>query len=360
MNKILILLFVLLNTTIRLHAQLTAKDPFTISGYVEVYYQQDFNNPKSNTRPGFVYSHNRLNEVSLNLGMLHAAYRIEGVRANLGLGVGSYMSANYIAEQDVFKNIYEANVGVKLSKSKNIWLDAGILPSHIGMESAVGIDCFTLTRSMMADNSPYFETGARVSYVTENDKWNIALLLLNGWQRIQRVEGSNLPAFGHQVTFRPSDRVTLNSSSYIGNDSPEDTRAMRYFHDLYGQFELSSKIAIIAGLDMGAQQKEKSGSAYDTWYTGALIIKYRHNQKLRIAARGEYFDDSRGVLISLGEKNRCQMISTSLNIDYEILSNLLWRTEIKYLNSKDAVFLDTEVAIKKSNPLAITALAIRF
>ena len=46
------------------------KNPLTISGYAETYFQYDANNPDNNTRPGFIYSHNRNNEVSLNLGFV--------------------------------------------------------------------------------------------------------------------------------------------------------------------------------------------------------------------------------------------------------------------------------------------------
>jgi hypothetical protein len=100
------------------------------------------------------------------------------------------MNSNYAAESGVLKNIYEANVGVKISKHKNLWIDAGILPSHIGFESAVSKDCFTLTRSMQAENSPYFESGAKISYTSDNGKWFVSGLVLNGWQRIQRIDGN--------------------------------------------------------------------------------------------------------------------------------------------------------------------------
>ena len=351
---------ILLGTGGSVYAQVEEKKPLTISGYAEVYYQQDFNNPKSNTRPGFVYSHNRNNEVSLNLGLIKAAYETEKVRANIGLGVGSYMNANYAAEEGVLKNIYEANIGLKLSKDHSLWLDAGILPSHIGFESAIGADCFTLTRSMMADNSPYFETGAKLSYSTDNGKWNLAVLVLNSWQRIERVEGNTTPAFGHQLTFRPSDRITLNSSSFIGNDFPDDERRMRYFHNLYGQFEISNQFALIAGFDIGAQQKEKSSSNYDTWYTPTLIVKYSPTEKVSIAARGEYYNDKNGVIIASESKNGFRTFGSSLNVDYRIISNLVWRTEVKSLNSKDAIFPNRDDIMKKGNVTAVTSLAISF
>lgn len=360
MKKIIILSAIMLGVTGSLLAQEKEKKALTISGYAEVYYQQDFNNPKRNSRPAFVYSHNRNNEISLNLGLIKAAYETENVRANLGIGVGSYMNANYAAEEGVLKNIYEANIGVKLSKSHNLWLDAGIFPSHIGFESAIGMDCYTLTRSMMADNSPYFETGAKLSYSSTNQKWNIAVLILNGWQRIQRVEGNSTPAFGHQVTFRPSEKITLNSSSFIGNDLPDDEKKVRYFHNLYGQIQLNSKFALVAGFDIGAQQKQKGNNDYDTWYTPVVIAKYSLSEKISIAARGEYYNDKKGVIISSGNENGFQTFGTSLNVDYQILPNVVWRTEIKSLNSKDPVFLNREEEMKKANAMAITSLAIRF
>jgi hypothetical protein len=51
------------------------------------------------------------------------------------------------------KNIYEANVGISLNKKNNLWVDAGVMPSHIGFESAISMDNWYLTRSLLAENS---------------------------------------------------------------------------------------------------------------------------------------------------------------------------------------------------------------
>ncbi len=360
MKKTLLISTLMLGMTGSLLAQETEKKPLTISGYAEVYYQQDFNNPKSNTRPSFVYSHNRNNEVNLNLGFIKANYQTEKLRSNLALAVGTYMNANYAAEQGVMKNIYEANVGFKLSEKHDLWLDAGILPSHIGFESAVGADCFTLTRSMLADNSPYFETGAKLSYNTNNGKWSMAALVLNGWQRIERVKGNSTPAFGHQLTYRPNEKVTLNSSSFIGNDFPDEERRMRYFHNLYGQFQVSDKFALIAGLDVGAQQKEKGSDAFNMWYSPVFIAKFSPTNKVSISARGEYYNDEKGMIIATETENGFKTFGASLNVDYNILPNLVWRTELKTLNSKDDIFVNRDAISKKNNVTAVTSLAIHF
>lgn len=334
--------------------------PLTFGGYVEGYYTQDFNRPLSNTRPGFVYSHNRTNEVNINLAMIKANYDTDKIRGNFAIAAGTYMNANYSAESGVLKNIYEANIGFKLSKKHDLWLDAGIMPSHIGFESAIGKDNWTLTRSIMADNSPYFETGAKIGYNSPNGKWYLAALYLNGWQRIQRIDGNTTPAFGHQITFKPTDKITLNSSSFIGNDKPDSLRLMRYFHNFYAQFQLSPKFGLIAGFDTGWEQKEKGSGDYNNWFTSALILRYDFNDRVRIAARGEYYHDKNGVIIATGTPEGFKTWAYSLNLDYAILPNLMWRTEFRNLSSKDDIFVKRNGAPIGSSPFAITALAISF
>lgn len=311
---------------------------FTISGYLEAYYCYDFANPANHIRQPFVYSYNRHNEFNLNLGYIKLAYTSENVRANLSLMAGTYSNDNLAAEPGVLKNIFEANAGFKISKKNNLWIDAGIFASHIGFESAIGKDCWNLTRSILADNSPYYETGIKISYTTDNGKWLVSGLILNGWQRIYRNDGNNLPAFGHQLTFKPNSQVTLNSSSFIGSDTPDSTRQIRYFHNLYGQFQFHEKLGMIIGFDIGAQQTAKNSSSYNTWYSPILILKVSPTDKFSIAARGEYYSDANGVIISTGTPNNFQTFGYSLNFDYLIQNNVLWRIEGRGFSSKNKIF----------------------
>jgi len=335
-------------------------NPLTLTGYAEAYYLQDFNRPLNNTRPGFVYSHNRTNEVNLNLAFLKANYSKDKLRANLAIGAGTYMNANYAAEPGVLKNIYEANVGIKLSEQHDLWIDVGILPSHIGFESAIGKDNWTLTRSLLADNSPYFEAGAKLGYTSKSGKWYMAVLYLNGWQRIQRVDGNSTPAFGHQLTFKPADGVTLNSSSFIGSDKADSIRQMRYFHNLYAQVQLSKQFGLIAGFDFGAEQQEKGGSKYNTWYTPVIIARYAPTEKVSLTARGEYYQDKAGVIIATGTPSGFKTWGYSMNVDYQVLPNLVWRTELRNLSSKDDIFLKRNGTFTGNSTTATTAFAFSF
>ncbi len=130
---------------------LKTENKVTFSAYAELFYTYDFNEPGNHMRQNFLYSYNRHNEMNLNLGLVKANFQSENIRANLALMAGTYAQDNMVAEQNALRYVNEANVGIRLSKNKNLWIDAGIMPSHIGWESAIGKDNVNLTRSLAAE-----------------------------------------------------------------------------------------------------------------------------------------------------------------------------------------------------------------
>jgi hypothetical protein len=359
MKTIFITLITLLLSSTCFSQEDIKPSPFTVNGYLETYYVYDFSKPEYNVRPGFVYSHNRHNEVNLNLGFIRGSYNADNVRANLALMAGTYANANLAAEPGVLKNVYEANAGVKISSRKNIWIDAGIFSSHIGFESAIGKDCWTLTRSILADNTPYYEAGAKISYSSDNGKWFFSGLVLNGWQRIQRVDGNSLPSFGTQITFKPNSSITLNSSTFIGTDKPDSARLMRYFHNFYGIIQVSENIGLILGFDYGVEEKTPEDNSTNSWLSPVMIAKFTLSDKIALGLRAEYYDDENGVIIATGTPNGFKTTGISANIDYQILPNAVWRLEVKNYTSKDDIF-SGEDEVSKNNTAIATALAISF
>lgn len=357
--KILVIPFFICFTTLILAQTDTTKAKITFSGYAEVYYSYDPTNPDNHKKSGFVFSHNRSNEVNLNLGFIKANYQTKTVRANIALMAGTYANENLASEPGLLKAIYEANVGLKLSKKHNLWLDAGVMPSHIGFESAVGKDCWNLTRSLLADNSPYFETGAKIGFTSKNEKWYLSALVLNGWQRIQRQNGNNALALGHQLTFKPSSKITFNSSSFIGSDTPDNIRCMRYFHNFYGQFQLSKKIGLITGFDFGMQQTSKHSKTYGTWFSPVIIGKYAITQKSMVAIRGELYSDKDNTYYSTGMTSGLNLLGYSLNYDFNYSENVVLRIEAKGLTNETTLFNLADHP-SKNQYYFTTALAISF
>lgn len=334
------------------------KPQFTISGFADVFYVYDFNQPQETKRQSFLFNHNRHNEFNLNLGLIKFGLNHSKYRANLSLQTGTYAKDNYAAESGILKNIFEASIGVSLNKKNNLWLDAGVFPSHLGFESPISSDNFTLTRSLVAENSPYFLTGAKLTF-NPNDKWEIVALVVNGWQRIQTLEGNSLPSFGTQVNYHPTEKLVLNWSTFIGTDDPDSNRRMRYFNNFYGQFQVSEKFKFIAGFDLGIQQRSKKSNSYEFWYSPVIIGQYSINKAWQAAVRAEYYNDENGVIIPTGTTNGFQTTGLSLNLDYLPNQNLVWRIEGRWFNSKDSVFEST-TSMTNSNFIIGTSLAIKF
>ena len=337
----------------------TTISPLQFSGYAEVYYAFDFNEPDDHNRPSFLYSHNRHNEFNLNLGFVKVAYQNERIRANLALAAGTYMNANYATEPGVLKNLYEAYAGIKISRKNNLWVDAGVFSSHIGFESAISKDCYSLTRSMLAENSPYYESGLKLTFISDDNKWLLSGLVLNGWQHIQRPDGNNTPAFGTQVTFKPGDKITLNYSTFFGNDKPDDAKQMRNYHNIYGHFMLSDKFHFIAGFDIGFEQASTGSDQYHQWYSPVLIATYFFDEKWSITGRGEFYSDPDEVIIVTGTSNGFQTTGFSLGVNYHIIENAVWKIEGRMLDSKDDIFLKEKEAVN-TNTCLTTSLAVSF
>ncbi|MFN3300194.1 MAG: porin [Sediminibacterium sp.] len=328
-----------------------------LSGYAEFYYQHNTNGPVTNNDVPFVYSHDHNKQLSVNLAFVKAAYNRGRIRANLGLALGSYMRANYAGEKGIYQQILEANIGWKLSNGKDLWLDAGVFSSHIGFESAIGKDCWTLSRSIAADNSPYFETGVKFSYASPNEKWFMSALLLTGWQRIQLLKGNKSPSFGHQIQYKPTSKWTINSSSFIGNPTTGISGVMRYFHNFYAIYQWSNRIGLIGGFDIGLQ---KSNSQRQLWYTPVLMLQYTANAKMKFALRTESYQDGNEVMIATGTPQGFRVKGISLNVDYAISNHILWRAEIKQLQSRDFIFTKQGNMPTQNLFTALTALAVSF
>src|SRR5574343_463783 len=322
-----------------------------LNGYAEMYYHQNTNGPAVENGSTFAYNYGISKKPAVNLLLIRASLNKERFRTNLALAAGSYMQSNYANEKGIFQHLLESNFGWKLSARKNWWLDIGVFNSHIGFESAIGKDCWILSRSLAADNSPYFETGVKTTFMSSNNQWLVSGLILTGWQTIGIPTGTKAPSFGHQIQFRPDSKWVLNSSSFVGEG--------RFFHNFYAQYQLNNQLGFTAGPDIGFQKMAGLNHS-KSWYTPVMMVQYIFNDQIKMAIRAESFRDPTGIIVFTGTPNQFIVNGFSVNADYSIAKKLLWRFELKQLNSKDAIFINNNRMPSSSLFSAITALAFSF
>ncbi len=173
-NPFLIILAIIILMTLPAFGQTTwqgsknTDHKFTLSGFGDLYYGKHFGNYSK--KESFYYNHKVNNKIRTNLLLLKGEFTSPRFHATLGLMTGDYSQYNLSSEPNWAKPLNEAYVGVKLLKKHNLWWDAGIYSSFIGIESSISSDCPTLTRSIVAENSPYFLRGTRLLFTSENKK----------------------------------------------------------------------------------------------------------------------------------------------------------------------------------------------
>lgn len=319
----------------------------SISGYAEAYYQYDFNKPPSKDRPVFLYNHKRHNEFSINLAYLKAAYTSKKTRANFAVMAGNYPQYNLAAEPAIFQQILEANIGYIISDQWSV--DAGILPSHIGVESAISKDCWNLSRSLLAENSPYYETGVKLNYT--RPKWSFSMMILNGWQNIRETNSGK--AIGTQIQFRPDKKWLINVSHFMGNEKPDSLeKAFRFFQNLYITYAAGSRFNAAILFDWGTEIK-------NNWYGAGILLQYLPASKIRFGFRAEKYKDAKGVIIPLQQAGGFHVNGFSLNADFIPLPSISFRVEGRYLQAANSLFNRNNNPVKNNCSL-LASLAVGF
>lgn len=331
-------------------AQSDSLGKISVNAYAETYYIHDFSNQINTLRPSFFVSHHLVNEYSLNIGTIKCSFEKKRFKSTLALMTGSYVEANLAQEPKLIKNIYEANATLKLFSNKDLYLLAGIFNSHIGFESAIGADCYTLTRSIAADNSPYYESGLCLNYKKQHSKWYFGLLLLNGWQNIKWRNQNSIPSVGTQITFTNPD-FTFNSSNYFGNEGTNSLPVWRYFHNFYIIKNLTEKSKVVVDFDIGVQVVSHT-SKYHYWYSPQLVYIRNVTKKMDAAFRIEHYSDNEGVVVRKINSKALNVIGLSCNFDYKLNKNIVFRLEFKQLQNRSEIFNQNATVSSNNSSIA--------
>ncbi|MBT0812399.1 porin [Litoribacter ruber] len=348
MKHFYLLLFLLISHFSK--AQIIQQNGWELSGHMEAYYSYEFNRPENHQRPDFLYNYKRHNEFSVNLAFIRAKYEDENIRGNLALMTGTYAQFNLADEPAWAQMVYEASVGVRLYDK--LWLDVGIMPSHIGFESAEGMETWHLSRSLLAENSPYFLTGGRLTYMALEDL-EVTLWAGNGWQNVQRQEGHQSLALGLGLNYQPLEGLEINYSNFFGNEYPQTLRLNRFYNNFYTMYSFS-KWGVTVGADYGVE--EAIFRPFNEWYAFTASLRRQLGEKFYLALRADHYSDVNGVILNSG----LEVTGYSVNLDYQVHPKALARIELRQFNSPEPIFDLPGGRVSTGNTAINSSLAIRF
>lgn len=319
-----------------------------IGGTIDTYFMYDLNKPTDGNRQ-YATSPVRHNEFAVNLALVNVTYTTTDIRARVALQAGTYVESNYAAEPGLLRNIHAAMAGVRICNG--LWLDAGIMPSHIGYESAISSDNLNYTRSLMAEYTPYYESGLKLTWdFAENA--SLAGFVLNGWQNIRETNSDK--ALGTQLTIKPSSEWLLNWSSFVGNEMPDSVAsALRVFNDFYATYT-TENFTIAAILDIGIQNMPSETAS---WYAASLQAKVPLSSVVAINGRIETYMDKNNIIVATPTALPFEVMGGSVGVDIAPTSYALVRFEARMLTSSERIYMKNAIA-EKGDVFLTAAMAI--
>lgn len=348
-------------------AQSTASDTtvhVTFGAYVDSYFAYDFAHPRALDRP-YTTQAARHDEFNINLAHVEAVLSGPRVRGRFAAQFGTSVQANYAAEPtvgtlsgpSVSRFIQEATAGYALAPT--LWIDGGVFFSPFGSESWISRDNWTYTRSFIADNSPYYEAGVKATWQAR-PYLSAQLHLINGWQNISETNSDK--ALGARVDFAPMDGVDLAYDAFVGNEQPDSLpRRVRVWHEAIVQLAPTTRLGVRGTLDYGTQRRPGGGAS--AWRGWAAVARYAVTPRVTVAGRWEGYSDPDQVIVTTGRPFGLRVGGGSLNVDVAPAPHLLWRTELRGLRAKDALFTHRGGVVtraSRSDTFVVTSVALTF
>lgn len=328
-----------------------------LGAFVDTYYAYDFGRPRSIDR-AFTTQAARHSEFNVNLAYLDARVAGPRVRGRLAVQGGTSVQVNYAGEPrigsasgpELTRLVQEATVGYQLAA--RLWIDAGIFFAPFGSESWISADNWTYTRSLVADNSPYYESGAKATWRVRNGL-DVQLHVMNGWQNIS--ENNAGKALGFRVDYAPHPRVSLGYDAFAGNEQPDTSvRALRVFHEFAARARLTSRIEMSGTLDYGTQQLSET-RPQASWRGWALLAQLALNDNASLTGRVEWYSDPRQIIVQTGQAFGLRARGASVNVDVRPSPLVLCRLEARVLDSPDRLFSDDRMPNRSTRNWAIVS-----
>jgi hypothetical protein len=319
-----------------------------VGAFVDTYLAWDAARSRSLDR-AYTTQPARSDEFNINLAHVEVSLAAPRIRGRLALQAGTSVQVNYAAEPGALsRHIQEATIGAQLVPT--LWLDAGITFAPIGLESWISRDNPTYTRSLIADYTPYYSSGARLTW-TPRQQFVAQLHLVNGWQNI--AETNRDKAVIARVDWTLHQSLIIGVTAFHGNEVPTGAPAQpRTLTQAFARWLPSNAWSASLVMDRGRQLRATATGA-DLWSGASLIGTRALGPRTTLTARAEYLCDRAGVLVtSVVPGARFCTRSASLGADVAVDQRVLWRTEVRGFRATEAVWP------RDSGPTRGTALVV--
>jgi hypothetical protein len=312
--------------------------PTTLSGFVDVFYGYNSNQPASRVNQYHNFDINS-SEIGLNMMELVADKSVDTtnrVGYHIALGFGQAMNQINATEfgpggtePNFAQNLKEAYLEYMAPIGKGLQINVGKFVTPAGAEVIESKDNWNYTRGILfAWAIPYFHTGVSAKYAF-NSKVALTGYLANGWNNSTETNSGKLTGFSLAIT--PSSKFSFYENYLVSPEAVNDNSNYRHLTDTVVAYNPTAKLSFLANYDYG---HDRPGGV-PVWWSGiAGYIKYAPSDKWYVATRGEWFKDHDGF-----ETGTAQTLSSfTLTFQRLLAGKLMSRLEYRRDMSDQNVF----------------------
>ena len=337
--------------------------PTTLSGFVDVYYGYNSNQPIGRTTAFRNFDINS-GQFGLNMIELVADKAPDATASRLGyhvaLGFGQAMNivnstepGQFPTESNFDQYLKEGYLEYLAPIGKGLQINVGKFVTPAGAEVIETKDNWNYSRGLLfALAIPYFHFGTSAKYAF-NSKFALTGYLVNGWNN--SIDNNSGKTTGFSAAWTPNSKFSLVQNYLVGPEQLNDNSNFRHLSDTVVSFSPNSKLSFLANYDYG--HDHLSGAPFSVHWSGiAGYIKYAPNDKWAFAGRGEYFSDNGGTQSGTPQK----LSEFTLTLQRMLASKLMTRLEFRRDMSDQNVFPDHASGLKDSQNTVTLGMVYAF
>ena len=337
--------------------------PTTLSGFVDVYYGYNSNQPIGRTTAFRNFDINS-GQFGLNMIELVADKAPDATASRLGyhiaLGFGQAMNiinstepGQFPTESNFDQYLKEGYLEYLAPLGKGLQINVGKFATPAGAEVIETKDNWNYSRGLLfALAIPYFHFGTSAKYAF-NSKFALAGYLVNGWNN--SIDNNSGKTTGFSAAWTPTSKFSLIQNYLVGPEQLNDNSNFRHLSDTVVTYTPNSKLSLMANYDYG--HDHITGAPFSVHWSGiAGYIKYAPNDKWAFATRGEYFSDNGGTQTGTPQK----LSEFTLTLQRMLASKLMTRLELRRDMSDQNVFPDHASGLKDSQNTVTLGMVYAF
>ena len=333
----------------------SAPKPISISGFLDLYYSQNFNNPavKANKYRNFDVTSNQF-----SLGLAEIVFQKPaepiGFRIDLDFGPTTDLIHTDASGKtnEAEKHLQQAYLTTVIPVGNGLTVNAGKMVTHMGAEVIESQLNINYSRSLLfAYAIPYYHVGICASYPFATN-FTATGYLYNGWNsNFDNIDNNTEKTYGLSLSWLPKDNFQI-IGNWIGGAEQATTNNKKHVFDGIINYTASDKLLFTLNADYGFERQVSDDLAI--WKGIAAIGKYSISDSKAIAVRAEVFSDPTGY--ATGAVQDLKEITVTYELKY--LSNLLLRLEYRRDWSTIEIFdnADGVTDTKSQNTLLLGAV----